>query len=261
MGAFKLGALLERVTSTATAGATTTLLNNSRTYQRFTGSLNQTVQLPDATTMVVGIRFVIQNRSSGTLTINDGSAALLATIAPNAESTFRVLDVSTVAGIWDQDPDNEYQSQSVTSEAELTTAITNATSAGGGVICLINSFSISSAHTIPVGTLLIGRRGASVVTLTSSGSLTLADGVKMEDIWLTTALTSGNMLNLSNNYSVVRDCRFNIPPTSTGSCIYVTGNSNRTYNNVFVGVAFQSAAGINFASGYDNVDYDSVFLP
>jgi len=101
MGSFKLGALVERTTSTATAAGTTTLLNNSTTYQRFTGTTTQTVQLPDATTLVVGMKYVIQNRSTGTVTVNDGSGGTLKTIAAGIDVVFQVYSIGTVAGTWD----------------------------------------------------------------------------------------------------------------------------------------------------------------
>lgn len=59
-------------TSTATAAATTTLTALSSTYQVFTGSTTQTIQLPAANVLGsgVGAKFIIKNRSSGSLTVN-----------------------------------------------------------------------------------------------------------------------------------------------------------------------------------------------
>jgi hypothetical protein len=122
---------------------------------------------------------------------------------------------------------NAWPNYFVSTEAQLSTAITNASSGGGGVICLLQSFTITSAHTIPANTVLQGRGGATILTLSSSGALTLADFACMRDVFLTTALSSGNMLSLPNNYSKVRDCQFTCPTTSTVNCINVTGNANR----------------------------------
>lgn len=155
---------------------------------------------------------------------------------------------------------NAYPNYFCTSEADLATAISSATSNGGGVICLLNSFTVSSARVIPAGTRLIGRDGGSVITIASSGSITLSDGGTMENVYFTTALTSGSMVLLTNNYSKVRDCQFTIPIASTGQCINVTGNANRMYNNRFIGVAGEVATGINYAAGVDNTDSESVFL-
>ncbi len=147
-------------------------------------------------------------------------------------------------------------------EAELATAIASAISAGGGVICLTSSFTVASAHTIPAATILTGRAGGSILTFTSSGAITLAQGACIRDVWITTALTSGNLVSLANDYCEVRRCQFTIPTNSTGSEVYVTGNGNRIYNNTFIGVQDgASGYGINYAAGVDNADYDSIFLP
>jgi hypothetical protein len=66
--------------STSTAGTTTTLTNTSSYYQVFTGSANQTVQLPVTSTLVTGWSFHICNNSTGTLTINSSGAALVISV-------------------------------------------------------------------------------------------------------------------------------------------------------------------------------------
>lgn len=101
MAFFKFGTLVERVTSTVTAGGTTTLLNNSQTYQQFTGSTTQTVVLPDATTCPVGMKFTLLNLSTGSLTVNFNGGSLAATMLATTQKTFRVTDNSTSAGTWD----------------------------------------------------------------------------------------------------------------------------------------------------------------
>jgi hypothetical protein len=156
-----------------------------------------------------------------------------------------------------------YPNYFVTSSADLTTAIASATSNGGGVICLLNSFSISTAFTIPAGTKLIGRKGGAIVTVLSGGSITIATGAYIEDVWFTTALTTltTGMLILANNYSVVRGCQFTAPSNSTTVELLVTGNSNRIYNCVFIGVVGGTTVGIKYQSGTSNIDDSSVFLP
>lgn len=101
MAAFKFGALVERTTSTATAAGTTTLVNNSTTYQRFTGATTQTVVFPDATTMSVGMKFVVQNRSTGVVTVNANGGGLLKAIAAGSDNTFQLYANSPAAGTWD----------------------------------------------------------------------------------------------------------------------------------------------------------------
>jgi hypothetical protein len=152
-----------------------------------------------------------------------------------------------------------YPNYFVNTESDLSTAITNATSFGGGVICLMNSFTISSAHTLPTGTVLIGRKGGTIVTVASGGSISFASGARMEDVWFTTTLTSGSMVTIPNNYSVVRGCQFTIPTGSTGQCISVSGNRNIMYDNTFIGVLTGTAIGINYTAGSGNADENSIF--
>lgn len=97
---YKLGSLIEGLATTATAGGTTALTASSRTVQQFTGTSTQTVTLPDATTLVVGRRFDINNRSTGIVTVQDGASGALTTIAAGSQRFFIVTDVSTAAGVW-----------------------------------------------------------------------------------------------------------------------------------------------------------------
>lgn len=101
MAYFKRGALIERLTSTATAAGTTTLTTTSTTFQQFTGTQSQTVVLPDATTMDVGQVFIIENRSTGLIKVNKNGGALLTYLAPDSERELRLTDKSSAAGVWD----------------------------------------------------------------------------------------------------------------------------------------------------------------
>ena len=87
-------------TTTATAAGTTTLTSNSTYHQRFTGSSAQTVVLPAATTMAQGQGFVIDNDSSGTLALQDGSAASLGSVTPGMAVYVFCENNSTTAGSW-----------------------------------------------------------------------------------------------------------------------------------------------------------------
>ena len=100
MGSFAQGALLQQLTSTATSAGTTTLTASSTTWQRFTGITTETVVLPDATTMKVGRNFVIQNRSTGVITIQFNGATLAALVSPGCERDFNLYANGTAAGDW-----------------------------------------------------------------------------------------------------------------------------------------------------------------
>lgn len=100
MSYFKYGHLVETTATIATAGGTTTLLNNSAPVQEFTGSANQTVVFPNATTMVKGQSFSIVNRSSGVLTINYNGGTNIGYIQQGETFVYKLTDNSTAAGLW-----------------------------------------------------------------------------------------------------------------------------------------------------------------
>jgi hypothetical protein len=153
-----------------------------------------------------------------------------------------------------------YPSQFVTDEASLSAAISLCVTGGGGVICLLNAFPISSAHTIPPDTVLIGRKGLSVVTVLSGGSLTISNYAEVKDVYLTTALSSGTLMTLGSTRSTVEGCKFIVPGSSTVVCIYVTGNYNLILACDFLGVlAPSTGVGIEFVSGTGNVKRDCLF--
>jgi hypothetical protein len=83
-----------------TAGTTTVLTAASAYWQKFTGSANQTITLPDATTLPLGAAFVFDNDSTGTITINDNSGALVDSVPANALDIIFVEGNLTAAGSW-----------------------------------------------------------------------------------------------------------------------------------------------------------------
>jgi hypothetical protein len=143
-------------------------------------------------------------------------------------------------------------------EAEFVTALTAV--AGGGLIVINQSMTWTAPYTLPSGAMLIGRYGGTVITLNSGAKLTMSTNSKLKEIWFTTANTSGDMIDMPNNYATIYDCQFTIPPSSTGNCINITGNSNRIHNTVFIGVMGETATGIYYDAGTNNSDTESVFL-
>jgi len=102
VASFKYGQLVNRIQNIATSGGTTNLVYNSPKDIRFTGSLNQTVNLPNATTLdVLNVGFTVRNRSTGVITVNDASGALLTNVSPNVEQTFYIANNGSIAGVWD----------------------------------------------------------------------------------------------------------------------------------------------------------------
>lgn len=158
---------------------------------------------------------------------------------------------------------NAYPNYFCATEADLTTAITNATSNGGGVICLLNSFTCTAAHTIPANTVLLGRKGGSILTFSSSGALTLSASCKMLDVQITTALTSGNLVTINGNKCEIAGCQFTVGAAGTGIAVDVNANQCNIHDSTFYGVLTPSTGtGIQYELGTtDNFDEYNEFLP
>ena len=88
------------LTLITSAGGTTALTAASTQVQILVGSANQTIRLPDATTLAVGQFFTISNASSGILTVEDYSSGVIETIAQGGAAQVLCTSIGTVAGSW-----------------------------------------------------------------------------------------------------------------------------------------------------------------
>ena len=87
--------------STITASAGTTVLNAASTYyQHVVGTTTHTIQLPDATTLLEGTTFIIDNDSTGNVTVTDFATASVDVLPSGGLSYLYLTDNSTVAGSW-----------------------------------------------------------------------------------------------------------------------------------------------------------------
>ena len=88
--------------TTATAAGTTTLTNASVNQQLFTGTSTQTVVMPVASTMTVGTRYLIENNSTGIVTVQSSGANTIVAI-PGGMSVkiTSILNSGTTAASWD----------------------------------------------------------------------------------------------------------------------------------------------------------------
>jgi hypothetical protein len=94
--------LHESSTTQATAGGTTTLTYFSNMNQQFTGTQNQTVVLPDATTLNNDQEYFFSNRSTGIITVKDNSSTTLVTIPAGYPAVrLHLIYNTTSAGTWD----------------------------------------------------------------------------------------------------------------------------------------------------------------
>lgn len=98
---FQYGGLNGDIASTATAGATTTLVNTSKQTQRFTGAANQTLKLPDATTFSQnGWTYEVINESTGFITINDNGSNFLSSLPPHQRVRINLASNGSSNGTW-----------------------------------------------------------------------------------------------------------------------------------------------------------------
>ncbi len=119
---FKGPALIEGVTQVSTTGGTTTLTKGSQTVQSFIGTLTQTVQLPDATTLPLGRYFELYNDSTDAVTVNNNGSNVVHTVRPSTSIKIIVKDVSTSNGGWIiQKIDNSLPAQAGNTGKYLTT--------------------------------------------------------------------------------------------------------------------------------------------
>lgn len=88
-------------TSTVSAGGTTVLTIASSRVQNLTGTLSQTFQLPDATTLQNGNIFLFNNNSSGSLIVTNNGTTTLYTAPAGGYVQANLLDNSTTNGTWD----------------------------------------------------------------------------------------------------------------------------------------------------------------
>lgn len=179
--------LLVAYDTTATSAGTTTLSNQNKTNQYFTGSASQTVNLPVASTLFLGYTFNIHNRTSaGTLTVNTSAGAgnqVASVLAGQSVRVTCIIASGTTTASWDVLYDGNY-----TGVVPLASGGSNAalTAVNGGVV-----YSTGSA-------MAISAAGTSGQVLTSAGAAaptwttmnTLSSGK--------TTLTATNNLNLSS---------------------------------------------------------------
>ena len=90
-------------TTTVTAAGTTTLTASSTPLQLFTGTTTQTVVLPVTSTLVLGQYFIIENNSTGVVTVqSSGANTILAQPAGTTAIYICILLTGTTAASWSQ---------------------------------------------------------------------------------------------------------------------------------------------------------------
>lgn len=170
-GYVEANAFNPNLTSTATAGTTTTLSAGNQT-QVFTGTSNQTVKLVTTGTanFLTGMYYTIINKSTGILTVQTSTAAALQTMNPNTYGIFTVLSTaSDVAASWQVQYGNLNKS-SQTQISRLRSAATSLTTA-----TTVNVANTTTKLTLAAGDWVIyGSCGFTAAATTTVNNLTCA---------------------------------------------------------------------------------------
>ncbi len=102
--AFQYGGLKLDITSQVSSVSPIVLSSASTQIQRVTGSANQVVKLPDATTLRAGYFYYLSNEGSGTLTISNSASTQVVQLAAGNTTTqgafLFLTSNSTAAGPW-----------------------------------------------------------------------------------------------------------------------------------------------------------------
>lgn len=183
-------------TSITSAAGVTTLVAASTYYQRVTGTLTQTIQMPDATTLLNGTTFIIDNSSTQSITISDGATTTIDTAVAGSLTYIYLINNSTLAGTWAK---NHFLPSSYDFGASTanfgTASITNATWTGNTIATGyggtgLTSFTsggalyATSTSALATGTLPTASGGTALTSFTSGGALYATS---------TSALTTGTL--------------------------------------------------------------------
>jgi len=171
--------------TTPTFVGTTTLSSTSAQYQYFTGTLTQTVVLPNVATLAAGFWFQIVNNSTGTITIQSSGLNNITTLKTNQAGIFTcILITGTDASSWSyQVMERTILSSSAIlssiSVSNVSTLVTNTFAIPSNYITAGNIFKIecvgvATTNTIGTASLFQVRIGS---TNSSSDTLVASDGL------------------------------------------------------------------------------------
>jgi hypothetical protein len=203
---------LSSLTTVVSAGGTTVLTVASSYFQRLTGTLTQTFQLPDATTLTAGTSYIFDNDSTGNMSVVDNASGAVATVVPGGSILVYLESSSTAAGNWGRYGFTPAAVQWGTNTLNLgTTVVTGGTWNGG-----------------TIGT---GYGGTGLTTFTSGGAVYATS---------TSSLTSGTLpITAGGTGATTASAAFNAlsPLTTAGDTLY--GGASGAGTRLAIGTAGQ----------------------
>lgn len=96
--------LYQGIRNTITNGSSMVLTNADVVIQRFIGTASHSVFLPNATTLLNSKQFLIQNESTGQISVNYDNTLFLSNVDGGTDVLFTLADNSTTNGVWHVSP-------------------------------------------------------------------------------------------------------------------------------------------------------------
>jgi hypothetical protein len=182
-------------TAVTTTGGTTTLTATSTQIQFLLGT-GGTLVLPAATTLFVGFTFIINNNSSGTITVETNGGATLFTMTAGSYVDVICLTIGTSAGTWDY----HWKLPSVAAwgTGGLTTALTITPTTNQLVLGTTNTTTISSTAPAASRIYTIPDAGGAANFLMSAGTQTIAGANTFSSAVTITPVTNQLVLGTTN---------------------------------------------------------------
>lgn len=268
-GTIQLNAIDYGYTTTATAGATTTLTVASTYQQHFTGTLNQTVVLPVTSTLTTGHSYEIYNNSTGTITVNSSGGNLVISIPTNVSAALTCIGTTlTTAADWEAEY-NGFGTQTGTGNVVLATSPTlttptidtiNASSATAGV----SLYPTSTAATLSIGNLIGSTAATGTINIGNNAGI--AGGTKAINLGTsatagTTNITIGSTTGSTTNILGTAQVGGNAILTSTSTASALTSfGTNATLTTPTIDVINAASATGTSSSLYNNITTGTVAI-
>ena len=191
------------LTSITSAGGITTLTAASTQVQIVTGTLNQTIRLPQATTLLRGTFYTLANASTGILTVQDNAGTTIETITTGGAAQALCTSNATSAGSWGfrvfAASNVTWGNAALDYSGAITSAVWNGTTIASGYggtglttfTAANNALYSTSASALAAGTLPIAAGGTAATTFTANGVLY---GNGTSALGVTAAGTTGQVL-------------------------------------------------------------------
>lgn len=211
---FQTNMVAEAAATHATTGGTTTLTVASGPYQTFTGVANQTLSLPNATTISNGFHYWVMNQSTGSITVNDFTGSTIGTVGPTSSTLVVLIANGTTAGTW-------------TFNAIIGNGITALT---GDVTATGPGSAVATIATNAVTNTKLAQMGAHTVKGNNSGVTANPSDLALSNV----TETGSAVLTISNGTNTIvgaANLTIQVSQSTTSTSGYLSSTDWNTFNN------------------------------